>query len=109
MGTPWRGTSAGASPGARAAPSEPEETHPDPLTLPRPVPAPNRHPPPGGAAPDAAPAPGAAPAAAPRHGVPIALDVNARPQRDHVRVEGYGDAVAGDVGGAIRGRRIDLC
>lgn len=43
-----------------------------------------------------------------RRGV-VAVDPYVIPLGTRVHVEGYGDAVAGDVGGAIRGRRIDLC
>src|SRR2546430_186923 len=109
MGTPWRGAAAGAAPGAGAASGAA---------------------PPGGGwrlgagtgrgrvrgsgwvssgSEGAARAPGEAPADVPRHGVPIALDPYVIPLGTRVHVEGYGDAVAGDVGGAIRGRRIDLC
>ncbi len=38
----------------------------------------------------------------------VAVDPAVIPLGSHVYVEGYGLAVAGDVGGAIKGRRIDL-
>ena len=43
-----------------------------------------------------------------RRGV-VAVDPYVIPLGTRVHVDGYGDAIAGDVGGAIRGRRIDLC
>lgn len=38
----------------------------------------------------------------------VAVDPAVIPLGSHVYVEGYGHAIAGDVGGAIKGRRIDL-
>ena len=38
----------------------------------------------------------------------VAVDPAVIPLGSHVYVEGYGHAVAGDIGGAIKGRRIDL-
>lgn len=43
-----------------------------------------------------------------RHGV-VAVDPSVIKLGSRVYVEGYGEAVAGDTGGAIRGSRIDLC
>lgn len=43
-----------------------------------------------------------------RHGV-VAVDPSVIKLGTRVHVEGYGEAVAGDTGGAIRGYRIDLC
>ncbi len=43
-----------------------------------------------------------------RHGV-IAVDPRVIPLGTHVYVPGYGYAVAADTGGAIKGRRVDLC
>jgi 3D (Asp-Asp-Asp) domain-containing protein len=43
-----------------------------------------------------------------RRGV-VAVDPSVIKLGARVHVEGYGDAVAGDTGGAIRGNRIDLC
>lgn len=42
------------------------------------------------------------------HGV-VAVDKNVIPLGTKVYVEGYGEAVAADTGGAIKGNRIDLC
>ncbi len=42
-----------------------------------------------------------------RHGI-VAVDPNVIPLRTQVYVPGYGVGYAGDTGGAIRGRRIDL-
>jgi 3D (Asp-Asp-Asp) domain-containing protein len=39
----------------------------------------------------------------------IAVDPRVIPLGTHVYVPGYGYAVAADTGGAIKGRRIDLC
>ena len=38
----------------------------------------------------------------------IAVDPNVIPLNTKLYVEGYGEAVAGDVGGAIKGKRVDL-
>jgi len=38
----------------------------------------------------------------------IAVDPNVIPLGSKVYVEGYGTAVAGDTGGAIKGNRIDV-
>jgi 3D (Asp-Asp-Asp) domain-containing protein len=43
-----------------------------------------------------------------RRGV-VAVDPSVIKLGSRVHVEGYGDAIAGDTGGAIRGSRIDLC
>jgi len=43
-----------------------------------------------------------------QHGV-VAVDPSIIKLGTRLYVEGYGDAVAGDTGGAIQGRRIDLC
>lgn len=43
-----------------------------------------------------------------RYGV-VAVDPSVIKLGSRVHVEGYGDAVAGDTGGAIHGNRIDLC
>jgi 3D (Asp-Asp-Asp) domain-containing protein len=39
----------------------------------------------------------------------VAVDPSVIKLGSRVHVEGYGDAIAGDTGGAIRGSRIDLC
>ena len=38
----------------------------------------------------------------------IAVDPKVIPLRTHVYVDGYGKAVAGDTGGAVLGRHVDL-
>jgi len=43
-----------------------------------------------------------------RHGV-VAVDPSVIKLGSRVYIEGYGEAVAGDTGGAIQGSRIDLC
>lgn len=43
-----------------------------------------------------------------KHGV-VAVDPNVIPLGSRVYVDGYGPAIAGDTGGAIKGNRIDLC
>jgi len=43
-----------------------------------------------------------------RHGI-VAVDPRVIPLRSLLYVEGYGLAWAGDVGGAIKGKRLDLC
>jgi len=43
-----------------------------------------------------------------RHGI-VAVDPRVIPLRSLLYVEGYGLAWAGDIGGAIKGRRLDLC
>ncbi|TMJ11900.1 MAG: hypothetical protein E6H02_06415 [Bacillati bacterium ANGP1] len=43
-----------------------------------------------------------------RRGV-VAVDPSVIRLGTRLHVDGYGDAVAGDTGGAIRGYRIDLC
>lgn len=43
-----------------------------------------------------------------RHAKVIAVDPNVIPLGSKVYVEGYGEAIAGDTGGAIKGHKIDL-
>lgn len=44
----------------------------------------------------------------PSHGQ-VAVDPRVIPLRSHLFIEGYGHAVATDTGGAIKGKKIDLC
>lgn len=44
----------------------------------------------------------------PRQGI-IAVDPRVIPLKTRLYVEGYGHGIAGDVGGAIKGKKIDLC
>lgn len=39
----------------------------------------------------------------------VAVDPKVIPLRSHLYIPGYGHAIAGDTGGAIKGARIDLC
>jgi 3D (Asp-Asp-Asp) domain-containing protein len=43
-----------------------------------------------------------------RQGV-VAVDPSVIPLGTHLHIEGYGNAVAGDTGGAIHGNKVDLC
>ena len=43
-----------------------------------------------------------------RHGI-VAVDPNVIPLGSRVFIPGYGEAIAADTGGAIRGNKIDLC
>src|SRR5690625_6441278 len=43
-----------------------------------------------------------------RHKKVIAVDPNVIPLGTRVHVEGYGEAIAGDIGSAIKGNKIDI-